>query len=327
MTDREFTVTRVAAAQAHPAWLDPAATARKVVRWLEDAAAQDVKLVAFPETFLGGYPFWVELTGGARFNDARQKKAYAEYLGAAVETVGPEITSIVEAARDLGVFVYLGALERATDQARGTVFCSLLAIDPDQGLVGVHRKLMPTHEERLVWGFGDGNGLVVHQSGGLNVGGLNCWENWMPQPRHALYALGEELHVSVWPGHPRNTIDLTRFIALEGRVYSLAANGLISLADVPPAFSLYEELAELTTTDFCTGGSALAAPDGSWLVEPVAHEERLIVGDIDTAKVYAERQNFDPTGHYARPDIFNVRVDRSRRRASTFFQTPGLLQQ
>jgi nitrilase len=311
-------MTRVAAAQVRPAWLDPGATAKKAVQWLEDAAAQGVELVAFPETFLGGYPFWLGLTGGAKFNDARQKRAYAEYLGAAVETNGPEVNSIVEAARDLDVFVYLGALERAVDQARGTVFCSLLAIDPAAGLVGVHRKMMPTYEERLVWGFGDGNGLVVHQMRGLSVGGLNCWENWMPQARHALYALGEELHVSVWPGDPRNTVDVTRFIALEGRVYSLAANGLISIADVPPGFSLYEELADLAVTDFCTGGSALAGPDGTWLVEPVAHEERLVVGDIDTAVVYGERQNFDPTGHYGRPDIFEVRVDRSRRRASAF---------
>lgn len=318
MVQAGFSVTRIAAAQVRPVWLDPGATAKKAVRWLEEAAADGVDLVAFPETFLGGYPFWLGLTGGATFNDARQKRAYAEYLGAAVETTGPEVTSIVEASRDLGIFVYLGVLERATDQARGTVFCSLLAISPAAGIVGVHRKLMPTYEERLVWGFGDGNGLVVHQAGGLSVGGLNCWENWMPQARHALYALGEELHVSVWPGDPRNTVDLTRFIALEGRVYSLAANGLISIADVPPGFSLYEELAELPVTDFCTGGSALAAPDGTWLVEPVAHREHLVVGDIDTAVVYGERQNFDPTGHYGRPDIFGVRVDRSRRRAATF---------
>lgn len=318
MSKSDGPVTRVAAAQIRPIWLDPTASTRKAIDWLEDSVAQDVQLVAFPETFLGGYPFWVEHTNGAKFEDSRQKRAYAEYLSASIETTGPEVSSIVEASKDLGVFVYMGALERATDHARGTVFCSLLAIDPAAGLVGVHRKLMPTYEERLVWGFGDGYGLRVHQLPGLAVGGLNCWENWMPQARYALYAQGEDLHVSVWPGHPRNTVDLTRFIAQEGRVYSLAANGLISLADVPRGFSLYEDLADLSFTDFCTGGSGLAAPDGTWIEQPTANEERLVVGDVDRAAVYAARQNFDPCGHYSRPDVFDVRINRTRHQAARF---------
>jgi nitrilase len=168
---------RVAAAQAHPCWLDPAATTEKVVAWLEDAAAQDVELVAFPETFLSGYPFWVELTGGARFDDARQKRAYAAYLDAAVELDGPELARVREAAGDLGVFVYLGTTERDASCGRGTVFCTLVAIDPAAGMVSAHRKLMPTYEERLVWGTGDGHGLRVHRVAGTRVSGLNCWEN------------------------------------------------------------------------------------------------------------------------------------------------------
>ena len=309
---------RVAAAQARPCWLDPRATTAKVLSWLEDAAAQDVELVAFPETFLSGYPFWLDLTGGARFDDPAQKRAYAAYLGAAVEADGAELRQITEAARDLGVFVYLGITERATSSARGTVYATLVAIDPQAGVVGTHRKLMPTYEERLVWGTGDGHGLQVHRYGGTRVGGLNCWENWMPQARHALYAQGEELHVSIWPGNPRNTADITRFIAIEGRVFSLAANGLISLSDVPADFPLYAELQEAGVTDYCRGGSAIAAPDGSWVVEPVAEEERLVVADVDLRKVAEERQNFDPTGHYSRPDVFDVRVDRRRLEAARF---------
>jgi nitrilase len=309
---------RVAAAQARPCWLDPKGTTAKVLAWLEDAAAQDVELVAFPETFLSGYPFWLDLTGGARFDDPAQKRAYAAYLGAAVEAEGAELRQITEAARDLGVFVYLGITERATSSARGTVYATLVAIDPQAGIVGTHRKLMPTYEERLVWGTGDGHGLQVHRYGGTRVGGLNCWENWMPQARHALYAQGEELHVSIWPGNPRNTVDITRFIAIEGRVFSLAANGLISLSDVPSDFPLHAELQEAGVTDYCRGGSAIAAPDGSWVVEPVADEERLVVADLDLRRVAEERQNFDPTGHYSRPDVFDVRVDRRRLEAARF---------
>ena len=140
----------------------------------------------------------------------------------------------------------------------------------------------------------------------------------MPQARHALYAQGEELHVSVWPGNPRNTTDITRFVALEGRVFSVAACGLSSLADVPSDFPLYDELQETKTTEYCRGGSAIAAPDGSWVVEPVADEERLVIADLDLDLVWRERQSFDPTGHYSRPDVFRVEVDRRRLRASEF---------
>ncbi|HEY0806796.1 MAG TPA: carbon-nitrogen hydrolase family protein [Pseudonocardiaceae bacterium] len=305
---------RVAAAQARPHWLDPAATTKKVVTWLEHAATQQVELIAFPETFLSGYPAWLEHTGGARFDDPAQKRAYAAYLAASVELTGPELTLITEAARDLGIFVYLGTTERV----RGTVFCTLVAIDPGLGIVSAHRKLMPTHEERLAWGIGDGHGLRVHRVGATRVGGLNCWENWMPLARHALYAQGEQLHVSVWPGNPRNTVDITRFVAREGRVFSLAASGLLGLADVPTDFPLYDELSATGPTDYCRGGSAVAGPAGEWVIEPVADAERLVVADLDLGRVAQERQNFDPAGHYSRPDVFTVEVDRGRREPAHF---------
>jgi nitrilase len=309
---------RIAAAQARPVWLDPMATAKKVVAWLADAAAEHIELVAFPEAFLSGYPFWLELTDGARFDDSLQKQAYAAYLDAAIVAGGPELTLVAEAARDLGVFVYLGIAERGRGTASGTVFCTLAAIDPAAGVVSMHRKLMPTYEERLVWGPGDGNGLRTHQVGKARVGGLSCWENWMPQARHAMYGGGEDLHVSVWPGNPGNTADITRFIAMEGRVWSLAACGLLSMDDIPRDFPLRRVLEDAGVTDLRRGGSALAAPDGSWLIEPVEGEERLIIADVDLAAVREARLALDPTGHYSRPDVFHVTVDRSRREAVLF---------
>ena len=316
---------RIAAAQVHAAWGRPDAGAARVAEWIGRAAADDVDLLAFGETHLGGYPFWLSMTDGARFDDAGQKRAYAWYLEAAVELDGPQLRLIAEAAADHRVFTYLGIAERGSGLARGSVFATLVAIDPGPGIVSAHRKLQPTYEERLAWAAGDGHGLRVHEVVGragdsMRVGGLNCWENWLPQARLAMYAGGEDIHVSAWPGAVRNTIDVTRFIALEGRVYSLAAGTLLSRADVPDDFPL---AAALPDGDWADGGSAIAAPDGGWLREPVGGTEGLVAADVDLARVREERQNFDPTGHYARADVFELRVDRRRSAVARFSDDPA----
>lgn len=315
-----MTSMTVAAANIRGRWLDPDGTTDVVVDTLQEAAAAGVDLVAFGETFLSGYPHWVSRTGGARFDDALQKRCYALYLDAAVEVDGPQVARITEAVRDLGVFCHLGITERSTGAGSGSVFATLLAIHPEQGLLSAHRKLRPTYEERLVWAPGDGHGLRVHDIDGVRVGALNCWENWMPQARHALYAGGEDLHVSIWPGSTGLTRDITRFVALEGRVWSLAAGAMFTLADVPTDFPAHDLLAASEQEQGpigYDGGSAVAAPDGTWVVEPTA-EEQLVTATIDTAAVRAARQSFDPTGHYGRPDVFQVEVDRRRRAAVAF---------
>lgn len=232
---------RIAAAQVHQAWGRPDVGAARVVEWIERAGDQGVDVVAFGETHLGGYPFWISVTDGARFDAADQKQAYAYYLDAAVELGGPQLRLITQAAAEHRVFTYLGIAERRADTARGSVYATLLAIDPDRGIVSAHRKVQPTYEERLAWAAGDGNGLRVHTFTGrggdtMRLGGLNCWENWLPQARLAMYAGGEDIHVSAWPGSVRSTRDITRFIAMEGRVFSLAAGSLISRSDVPDDF-------------------------------------------------------------------------------------------
>lgn len=169
-------------------------------------------------------------------------------------------------------------------------------------------------------GFGEtflsGYPAWVSDTGGGRVGGLNCWENWMPQARHALYAQGEHLHVSAWPGTTGNTRDITRFVALEGRVHHLAVGALFDVADIPSDFPLRDELAATRVSR--DGGTAIAAPDGSWVVEPVSGSEQLVVADIDLGAVRAERSLFDPTGHYSRPDVFEVTVHRRRLDAAAF---------
>ena len=306
---------RIAAAQTAPVWGDATATTEVAIDWIGRAADTDVDVVAFGETFLSGYPFWISVTDGARFNDADQKEAFAYYLNGAIYIDGPEMAAVAAQVAETGVFTYIGITERSP--SGGTVYATLVAIDPELGLVSAHRKLMPTYEERMAWGIGDGNGLRTHQVGDFTVSGLNCWENWVPGIRHTLYAQGTTLHVASWPGAVRNTIDITRFVAMEGRCYVLSAGSLLRPDDIPTDFPLRDRALAAGDLGF-NGGSAIAAPDGSWLAEPVDGDERLVIADIDPAVVRGERQNMDPAGHYFRADVISVEVDRKRLDPVTF---------
>ncbi|MDA8962298.1 carbon-nitrogen hydrolase family protein [Congregibacter sp.] len=302
----------IAIAQIAPVWLNKLATIQKVEVAIEEAATQGADLVCFGETLLPGYPFWLDSTGGARFNDPKQKEIFAHYLREAVSVENGDLGSICKLAKEHQIAVYLGCAERAGDRGGHTIYCSLLYIDKKGVIQSIHRKLMPTYEERLVWGAGDGHGLQVHSLNNFVVGGLNCWENWMPLARSALYAQGENLHVAVWPGNTNNTIDLTRHIALENRMYVLSVSGLMRkddiAADIPQHSLIMQNAAELMGD----GGSCIAAPDGSWIVEPIVGREAVVTAAIDMGQVRRERQNFDPSGHYCRADVFELTVNRQR---------------
>lgn len=309
---------KIAAVQTRPVWLDKKATTAKVVDSIEKVASQGADVAVFSETLLCGYPYWVCRTNGAAFDDPQQKQAYALYLEGAVEIPGEEVSTIRQAAGDLNVFVLLGASERGTRGAGGSVFSSLVAIDPQSGIVGLHRKLMPTHDERLVWGRGDGAGLRAHSYKGVRLAGLICWENWMPLARHSLYADGVDVYVSIWPGWSVLTRDITRFIAMEGRVYAVAASGLLSLDDIPSDFPLIEEVRANYGNDLFDGGSGIAAPNGEWVVGPSAGKDEIVIAELDPRRIHEERLMLDVAGHYSRPDVFEMRVHRQRQAAAHF---------
>ncbi|MBO9531759.1 MAG: hypothetical protein J7513_02175 [Solirubrobacteraceae bacterium] len=309
---------RVALAQTSPIWGDSLATAQRGAALIAEAGAGGAKAIAFPETFLGGYPFWPSRSHGAAFEDPGQRAAFAWYLEQAVTADGPELSLLAEACAAHGVFAFVGFAERGATAGRGTVWCSIAAIDPVAGLVGVHRKLVPTHDERLVWGRGDGAGLRTYEVGGLRLGALSCWENWMPQARHALYADGEDVHLSLWPGSRQLTADITRFVALEGRVWSLAVGGALDFGALPESFPLRDELAAWPEPSPFDGGTAASDPDGRWVIEPRAGGTGISFVDVHGAGVGAARLTFDPVGHYARPDVFRVQVDRTRQQAGVF---------
>lgn len=300
---------RVAAVQAAPVFLDLDATVNKVLDLMKEAAGGGAELCAFPETFLSGYPVWINSTDAARFNDPLQKEAYAAYVEGSLATDGPELEAICAVASDLGMFTYLGFIERST--SGGSVYSALAAIHPDDGVVSVHRKLRPTHAERMVWSAGDGHGLTVHTWNGFRVGGLNCWENWLPLARYSLYAQGEQLHIATWPGSPWLTRDITRFIAMEGRLYVISVSGVLSADDIPDDFPLKQQMLAAGGW-YPSGGTFIVAPDGDAIEGPIENEETIVYADLDVRRVLSERQNFDPAGHYHRPDVFTLRVNRDR---------------
>ncbi len=304
----------IALAQIAPVFLNREATIGKIVARIDEAASKDCSLVAFGETIAPGYPVWIERTDGARFDSADQKQMHALYLEQAVTPEDGHLDPIIDAAKRGNIAVVLGVAERAIDRGGHTIYCSRIMIDSQGEILSIHRKLMPTHQERMAWGIGDGGGLVTHRIGPFTVGALNCWENWMPLARAALYAAGENLHIMLWPGCVRNTIDITRFVAFESRSYVVSVCGLLREADLPADLPRRDRIAQPGET-ILDGGSAVAGPDGEWLIEPIGSTETLIVVDLDLQRVLQERQNFDPAGHYARPDVLRLYVDRRRQRS------------
>ena len=315
MPDSRLTV---ALAQIAPCWLDREGTTDKIAHWIAMAARKGADLVIFGEALLPGYPFWVERTDGARFDSAIQKRLYAHYASQAVVIERGDLEPLQSACRTHGIACYVGTIERASDRGGHSLYCSMVYIDPTGSIGSVHRKLQPTYEERLVWAMGDGHGLRTHPLRAFTVGGLNCWENWLPLARASLYGQGEDLHVAIWPGSLRNTNDITRFIAREARSYVVSVSGLMRIADIGDGLPEVDLLRSTADDIMADGGSCVAGPDGEWVLEPVVGDEQLSIVEIDHARVLEERQNLDIVGHYSRPDVTTLVVNRERQSTVTF---------
>ncbi len=303
---------KVALAQIAPVWLNKEKTFQKVYGAVQEAASRKCDLVVFGEALLPGYPFWLALTNGAEWNSNIQKEIFAHYVKNAIQIEAGELKNLCLLAKQNHIAIYLGIIERAANRGGHSLYCSLVYIDATGNIQSVHRKLQPTYDERLVWAAGDGNGLQVHSLGQFTVGGLNCWENWMPLARTALYGLGENLHVAVWPGSIRNTEDITRFIAKEGRSFVVSVSALMTKKDFPRDIPHIDKILAHAPDILTDGGSCVAAPNGEWVLEPQLHIEGVFVAELDFEKVLEERQNFDAVGHYSRPDITKLIVNRQR---------------
>ncbi|MFN8185920.1 MAG: carbon-nitrogen hydrolase family protein [Gaiellales bacterium] len=315
-----------AVVQHPPVFLDRERSLDRAADLVGEAVGAGASLVAFGETWLPGYPAWV--FGSAGWDDPAAKRVFARYQENAVEVPGPATRALGELARAHGVHLVMGCTERDATFSRGTLYNSLLFFGPDGDLLGVHRKLVPTHAERLVWGQGDGSGLRVYETAVGRLGGLVCWEHWMPLTRFALHALGEQVHVAAWPEGPDIHHLASRHYAFEGRCYVLCAASYLSLADLPADFELREVLGE--AGDFgqaddvvIPGGSGIIGPDSTWVAGPLVGEAGIVYGEIDLGRIAQEQLALDSAGHYNRPDIFDLSVDRRPRAHARFLEPDG----
>ena len=299
---------KVAVIQMSPVFLDKSATWEKLKLMILEAIEEGASVITWGETLIPGYPVWMGMTDAARWNHPEQKRTYSTYVRESVSLDGAIVGEMCEIAAEHGVMLMGGILE----DGGSSVYCTLLTIGFDGEILGRHRKIKPTYDERLIWADGDIEGLRTYETPEGPIGGLNCWENWIPLARAALHQEGEMIHVAVWPGSLPLTEDITRFMAKEGRSWVLSACGVykgedfghLSVEDFPMRDYMME------AGGFHSGGSLIADPTGNIIAGPLPDfEEGILYADIDKRTVVEERQNFDYSGHYSRPELLNLKRD------------------
>jgi nitrilase len=295
----------VACVQAEPVIFDREATLEKLERVTAEAAGAGAGLVVLPEAFIPAYPSSVWAKALAGWADPRAKAAFALLAREAVEVPGPAVERLAEIARAHGVVLATGITE--IDPKRpGTLYNSLLYHTPDGYLAQHHRKLVPTNHERLVWGQGDGRGLRAFQTEIGRVGGLICWENYMPLARFSLYESGVEIYIASTADDSDAWQATLMHIARESRAFVVAPAHFQRATSYPDSFPLLNELEGVGTIG--RGGSAILGPDGAYLAGPLYDEEGILYAELEPWRLHAERQRFDPAGHYHRPDILRLSV-------------------
>jgi nitrilase len=295
---------RAAVIQAASNPADAMASAQKAAALIREAGAAGAKIAVFPEAFLGGYPKGASFGTPVGLRKAEGREAYARYFNGAVDIDGPEISEVRDAANAAAMLVVIGIIERAGS----TLYCTALIIDGESGNMTKHRKLMPTAAERLIWGFGDGSTMPVVETSMGKVGAVICWENYMPMMRMAMYAHGITLYCAPTADDRDGWAASMQHIALEGRCHVLSACQYIRRSDYPADYEC--ALGDDPDTVLMRGGSMIVGPLGEVLAGPDYSGETILYADIEPEAVIRARYDFDVAGHYARPDIFRLEVDR-----------------
>ncbi|MHA6668320.1 carbon-nitrogen hydrolase family protein [Homoserinimonas sp. A447] len=296
-------MTRVAVAQVGSRVFDTPATMQRLRDLVADATAQQVEFLVFPEAFIGGYPKGLDFGAvvGSRTPEGRDD--YRRYFDSAVTVPGPETEEIGELAAAAGMTIVVGVIERDG----GTLYCTAVYLGADGSLVGKHRKLMPTASERLIWGQGDGSTLEVFDSPAGRYAATICWENYMPQLRLATYEQGIQLWCAPTVDDREIWQSSMRHIAYEGRMFVLSACQYLTRADCPDDYDAVQ--GNDPETELIRGGSVIVSPLGEVLAGPVYGKSTLLVADIDLADQVRGKYDLDVTGHYSRPDVFQLSVN------------------
>lgn len=302
-------MSRLAIVQVSPAYLDRDRTLQRAVECVEEAAAAGAQLVVFPEAWVPGYPAWVwRLRPGGDWDIS--ERLHVRLLDQAVDLARGDLQVLYDAARRHAVTVLCGIHERDSGSGGATLYNSYLVIGPDGVLLNRHRKLMPTNPERMVWGFGDGSGLNVVDTPCGRVGTLICWESYMPLARYALYAQGIELYVAPTYDSGDEWIGSLRHIAREAGCWVVGSGNLLRGSDLQSA---HQDLADLYTDGdewVNPGDSVVIAPGGEIVAGPLHREQGILYVELDLAKIGSARRTLDVVGHYARPDVFRLNVNR-----------------
>lgn len=299
---------RVAAIQAAPAFLDLDGTLGILDAWARKAAADGARIIAFPETWLPGYPAWIDSSPHAAiWGQKEAKQLFQRLMENSPEVPGPATERIGALAKELGVTIVVGAQERAGR----TLYNALLTFGRDGRLANHHRKLVPTYTERLVWGHGDAHGLKVVEAEGVKLGGLVCWEHWMPLSRQVLHNAGEQVHVAVWPGVQEMHQVAARHYAFEGRCFVIAVGSILETSQMPAELPVLEKYTKDPKGLIIAGGSAIIAPNGRYVAGPVFDTETMVTADCDLGEIMRESQTLDVSGHYSRPDVFAFSIQPS----------------
>jgi nitrilase len=298
----------VAVVQAAPVLFDREATVAKTIHLIHEVAGQNAQLVLFPEAFIPAYPRGLSfgMVVGNRTQEGR--RLWQTYWENAVEIPGPATEALGDAVRKAGIYLAVGVIERDSQSSGGTLYCTLLYFGPDGEILGKHRKLKPTGAERLIWGEGDGSTLAVLPTEFGKIGGLICWENYMPLARMAMYSKGVEIYLAP-TADSRDTWQATlRHIACEGRCFVLGCNQFVTKDMYPDTLKNHPELEEQPEV-MCRGGSAIISPLGEVLAGPLYDEEGILYAELDLAEIVRAKLDFDVVGHYARPDVFQFIVN------------------
>lgn len=297
----------VAVAQATPVVLNLAASVAKAGEWIREAGKRGARVVAFPETWLPTYPLWCDAGTLGKWEHAPSKRLHARLAENSLVIPSKETAELCRAAREAKCGVVMGANERGES---GSLYNTLLFISAEGEILGRHRKLVPTFGERLVWGYGDAAGLRTYEMEGSRIGGLICWEHWMPLSRQVLHAEGEQIHVAAWPHAREMYLLASRHYAFEGRAFVLVAAMVVKKSDLPADLELASDFADAPAA-LLMGNSCIIGPDGQYLVEPVEGREELVTAELDLARIAEEKLALDVGGHYSRPDLFELRVNRA----------------